>query len=306
MAPPARAERRDPRVTLARADLASAELRGMVDAARFAEPEPFVVSVPVAPMMARPEAGGPMDSQLLFGERVEVLEHDAHWAWGRSVADGYVGYIPAPCLEPAVAAPEPTHVVRLCLAHVYPSAAFKATPLGWLSAGSRVAVVARDESSGFAELATGGFMPEAHLAPLAPLAPAAPVAAAGLQWVAEAERYLGVPYLWGGRSGMGVDCSGLVQLALQVAGHDCPRDSDMQEAALGRDVTADEPTRRGDLVFWKGHVGIMLSATQMLHANIHHMAVAREPLGRAVARIEAGGGGPVTSHRRLDHGPARG
>jgi cell wall-associated NlpC family hydrolase len=119
-------------------------------------------------------------------------------------------------------------------------------------------------------------------------------------WVSEAERLLGAPYLWGGRTPMGIDCSGLVQQALHGAGHPCPRDSDQQARALGRALDAGTPPRRGDLLFWRGHVGVMLDGSRLLHANIHHMAVAVEPLAEAVARIEGNGGGPVTRHARLD------
>jgi len=145
--------------------------------------------------------------------------------------------------------------------------------------------------AGFAALSSGGFVPGPHLARRE---------AATEDWVAEAERLLGAPYLWGGRGSTGLDCSALVQLALSAAGRGCPRDADMQEAELGRTLAPGTPPERGDLMFWKVHGGIMLDATRLLHCNAHHMAVAIEPLETTRARILAAGDGPATRHARLD------
>ena len=109
-------------------------------------------------------------------------------------------------------------------------------------------------------------------------------------------RFLGAPYLWGGRESLGLDCSGLVQQALAACGKACPRDTDMQ-AGIGVAVAPGD-LARGDLVFWKGHVGMMLDAERMVHANGHHMATVVEPLAEAIARIEAAGYGPPTAYRR--------
>lgn len=282
----------DPRLTLARPDLAAAGLRGTVAAARHAEPVAMQVRVPVAALMRRP-GGGPrgLDTELLMGERFDVLETEGGWCWGQSALDGYVGHVPAEALAPATAAP--THRVAALLAHLYPEADIKTRPRAVLSFGTRLAVAGTSGGRGtqapMARLATGGYVIARHLAPLA--APAA-------DWVAEAGRLVGVPYLWGGRSAFGLDCSALVQLAMQAAGRDCPRDSDMQEAALGTTLAPGTPPERGDLMFWRGHVGVMLDEVRLLHANAHHMAVAAEPLAEAVARIAAGGGGAVTRHAR--------
>jgi len=280
----------DHRVTPARPDLAAAHLRGRVEAARFAEAEPRVVGVAMAPLGFRPDGTATMETQLLFGEGFAVYEHDAQWSWGQALLDDYVGYVPSPCLEPP--GPEPTHRVAVRASHLYPEPDFRARPAGGLSYGARVALAGAE--AGFARLASGGWTPEAHLAPLAAPAP---------DWVAEAERFLGAPYLWGGRSGIGLDCSGLIQLALQGAGRGCPRDTDMQEQSLGHSLKPGAAPRRGDLMFWAGHVGVMVTETRLLHANIHHMAVVAEPLEEACARIAAKGGGAVSRHARLD--PAR-
>ncbi len=283
----------DPRTTLARPDLAAAGLEGVVEAARYALPRPMLVCVAAAPLTAEPDGLAPMTSQLLFGETFEMLDGDGQWAWGRSALDGYVGYLPRSTLDtPEALGPGPaTHRVSAVSTHAYPSPDVKARPGAALPYGARVAATGGE--NGFARLAAAGWVPEGHLAPLD--APAR-------DWVAEAERLLGVPYLWGGRSSLGVDCSGLVQVALQAGGLACPRDSDQQEAALPRAMGR---RRRGDLVFWDGHVGVLQSATRLLHATAHHMAVVSEPLAEVRARIASQGYGPVTGIRRVDAaGPA--
>ena len=278
---------RDQRRTPARPDLAAAHLKGEVEAERYAEATPLAVSVPLAPLTARPDGEAPLANQLLHGEGFAAYENKGDWAWGQAESDGYVGYVPRACLMPA--GPAPTHRVAQPMTHVYPAPALRARAIGWLSYGALVRVEGAE--AGFAALSTGGFVPAPHLARRE---------AAAEDWVAQAERLLGAPYLWGGRSSAGLDCSALVQLALAAAGRGCPRDSDMQEAELGRTLAPGEAPERGDLMFWDGHVGIMLDATRLLHCNAHHMAVAIEPLETARARILAAGEGPVTRHARLD------
>jgi cell wall-associated NlpC family hydrolase len=279
--------RLDSRRTPARPDLAAAHLKGEVEAGRYAEATLLAVSTPLAPMTTRPDGEASLANQLLHGERFSTYEQDDEWAWGQAEHDGYVGYVPRICLMPP--GPAPTHRVTRPLTHVYPSPALKTRPIGWLSYGALVRVEGTE--AGFAALSTGGFVPTPHLSPRAFKAP---------DWVAEAERFLGAPYLWGGRASTGLDCSALVQLALQAAGRDCPRDSDMQEAELGRTLSQDAVPERGNLIFWKGHVGIMLDQTRLLHANGHHVAVGIEALDTARTRIQAAEDGPVTRHARLD------
>lgn len=277
----------DPRLTPARADLAALRLEGQVEAARFADPKLMQVSVPIAPLSIGPDPEAPLDTQLLYGERFEAYEVANGLAWGQSVRDGYVGHVPHACLSRP--GPEPTHWVTALLAQVYPAPEMKTRPIGWLTLGARIAVAG--ESERFVELAQGGHVARPHVAPVEETAP---------DWVVVAERFLGAPYLWGGRSPLGCDCSGLVQLPRQVAGLDAPRDSDMQEAGLGRTIGDNVPLGRGDLVFWKRHVGIMLDDVRLLHANAHHMAVTVEPLEEVRARIMAAGEGEITRRARLD------
>lgn len=275
----------DPRLTPARADLAAAELEGRVEAMRFVTGASRRVAVPVAALRRRPAGDAPLDTEALFGESVRVFEEDAEgWSWVQLEADRYVGYVPSEAL--AAPGPAPTHKVAALRTFVFPGPDIKLPPREALVMGSRVTV--RDLTGGFAVTAEG-YLPAAHVAPLAEHE---------ADFVAVAERFLGVPYLWGGRSSLGLDCSGLVQTALAATGVAAPRDSDMQEKAVGQEVPLDAPPRRGDLLFWPGHVGIAADGATLLHANAFHMAVAREPIADALARIAAAGL-PLRALRRL-------
>lgn len=277
----------DLRLTPARPDLAAAHLKDCVEAEAYAEPVTLRVAVPMAPLTFTPDGNARMETELLYGEVFHAYQRQDGWAWGQAPRDGYVGYLPEAMLEREEAAP--THRVAALAAHAYPAPNLKARPTGILPRGSLVAV--SREVGAFAELAGGAYLSAMHLEPLTATAP---------DWVAEAERYIGVPYLWGGRSSAGIDCSGLVQAALTAAGLPCLRDSDMQEKTLGRDLEPGERLVRGDLVFWKGHVGIMLSGSRLLHATGHFMVVVIEPYATARKRIAASGHGQPTRRARLD------
>ncbi|HEX5779788.1 MAG TPA: NlpC/P60 family protein [Xanthobacteraceae bacterium] len=281
----------DPRLTPARPDLAAAHLRGKVEAARFVEGVTKRVVSASAPLRRRPEPDAPLDTEALHGERVTIYEtNDEGWSWGQLERDGYVGWLPAS--ELGDEGPPPTHRVSALRTLVFRGPDIKQPPLASLSLGSRV-FVARIKGE-FAVSEAGGFIPARHLAPLAEHES---------DFVAVAERFIGTPYLWGGRSSLGLDCSGLVQVALQAAGIECPRDSDMQ-AAFGSAVpfSGDTATlRRGDLVCWKRHIGIVSAPGRLLHANAFHMAVADEPLDEAIERIR-GSGLEVTTVRRPGSG----
>lgn len=276
--------RRDPRLTPARPDVAAAHLEGVVQAARYAEPRWRVVDVAVAPLGDAPDADGPLSTQLLLGERFAVYDGADGWVWGQSALDGYVGHAPEACLAPETAAP--THRVRALQALIYPEPDIKTRPIAAAPFGARLA--AHAEGAKFFALALGGY------ACAQDLAPADSVEA---DWVATALRFLGAPYLWGGRTAGGIDCSGLVQIARQAAGRACPRDTDMQAQAPGRDV-APGREKRGDVIFWRGHVGIMLSPARLLHATAHAMAVVVEPLAQVEARIASQGLGAPVARRR--------
>ncbi|MFG1301974.1 C40 family peptidase [Xanthobacter sp. V3C-3] len=275
----------DPRLTPARPDLAAESLRGQVEAARFVAGTQRRVAVPVAPLRRRPAGDAPLDTEALFGEQVRVFEDDPEgWSWVQLAGDRYVGYMPTDALVPP--GPAPTHRVRALRTFVFPGPDIKLPPREALVLGS--AVVVRELTGAFA-VTPDGFVPAVHLAEAGERA---------TDFVAEAGRFLGVPYLWGGRSSLGLDCSGLVQTALAATGVAAPRDSDMQEAGLGTPVPLDAPLRRGDLLFWPGHVAIAEDADTILHANAFHMAVAREPRAGAIARIAAAGSA-LRSIRRM-------
>lgn len=280
----------DRRLHAYRDDLADIRLKGLVNATRFVEPVRARIGIGIAPLRPRPDPATRLDSELLFGEEVEVFEHRDGWAWVRNLTDGYVGYLPDAALSDGPG-PDATHIVAVPRTLRFDAPDIKTPqPLG-LSFQSRLAVAGIDGR--FARLVDGGFVPTSHIAPLGQV----------LQpdWTATAERFMGVPYLWGGRSSLGIDCSGLVQLALAAAGIAVPRDSDMLEQAFGPalPIAPDfSDLRRGDLLFWKGHVAICQGDGLMIHANAGDMMVASGPITGIAARIEAAGGGVITSARR--------
>jgi hypothetical protein len=279
----------DRRITPARPDLAAEHLRGIVAAARYAPGREMRVAVPVLSMSPLPQRDVPIDTQALFGEAITVYERDDEgWCWGQLAGDGYVGYVATDALDHA--GPTPTHRVRVLQTMLYPVAGMKLPMQGILPMGARVQVA--ETRDGFAHVPGQGWIYAAHLAA---------VDEVERDFVAVAERFLHAPYLWGGRTVAGIDCSGLVQVSLQAAGRIAPRDTDLQQAALGLPVelSADlAGLQRGDLVFWKGHVGIMQDGVRLLHANGHHMLVVSEPLQVARDRILEKSYGPITAIKR--------
>lgn len=278
----------DPRLP-ARQDLAAAHLKGQVDAPSYVEGTPMVVRVPVAPLRRAPRSDAPLDTEALFGETVIVYDQDGEgWSWVQLQADSYVGYMPTEALGTLLHTP--THHIDALRTFVYPSPSIKEPPLMALSLGSRIAVT--DEDGKFFKT-DFGFIFSMH---------AKPCSDYESDYTATAERFEGIPYLWGGKSTLGIDCSGLVQTALALAGIPCPRDTSMQVNELGAPIPFDETLRglqRGDFVFWKGHVGIMCDAETLIHANGHFMEVVSEPLRMARERTLAKGSGPIVMVRRL-------
>ncbi len=285
----------DPRLNAYRPDLAAESLRGRVAAARFVAGRPAQVVRGVAALRRRPGAGQPLDSQLLSGEVVTVYDQADGWSWVQSASDGYVGYVDSAGLGAEVRAT--THSVAVPGSFLYPAPDLKAPPRDRLTMTGRVAVV--DERGAFSKVFLGapwqdGWVYSRHLAPDGEVAP---------DYVETALRFLGVPYLWGGKASDGLDCSGLIQVALARAGIACPRDAGMQAASLGRAVPW-EPGRtaleRGDLIYFPGHAAIALDAERVVNANAHAMLVSVEPLEDVEARVKAESGGTgVTAVRRL-------
>jgi cell wall-associated NlpC family hydrolase len=269
----------EPRLTPARGDIAAKSLQGKVTATRFVEGESFEISQPIAPLRESPSAEAMLSTQALKGERVTVYDRSGEgWAWGQLEMDGYVGWLPDAAL--ARPATTPTHKVTAIRTFAFPGPSIKLPPSESLVMGSHLTVVREDGV--FAITREGWYVPKAHLAG---------VQSHAADFVAVAERFVGTPYLWGGKSSLGIDCSGLVQLSLQASGKQCPRDSDMQQSRLGRELDATEARQlqRGDLIFWKGHVAIARDAETIVHANAFHMATAIESTSEAFARIAAAG-----------------
>jgi len=277
----------DPRTTLARGGVARSELEGLTPADRFVEVKGRACAAPRAAIRAGPESAAEQVDQLLFGERFDVLDICEGYAMGQAARDGYVGWVETSAL--AKVDQVPTHRVSALRTFAFATPSIKSAYAGPYSLNALVTVVETDGPLAHAQDA--GWIPRAHLTQIGE----------GFEDpAAVAERFLGAPYLWGGRDSLGLDCSGLVQQAFYAAGWGCPRDAD-QQAGLGREI-ARVDLRRGDLVFWRGHVGMMVDASRFIHANGHHMAVVIEDLEVAVSRIAAAGSGAPTAFRRVNVG----
>lgn len=271
----------DRRLTPANDRVALASLRGVIEAPLYAEGTPAQLAVPLADLRKAPD--GPRERQVLMGDALTVIERHQAWAFVQAAKDGYCGYLP----ETALAAVEPvTHWVATPGTHLYAGPKVQAQDLGALSLGCRLTVIGQDGS--FAQTPQG-YVPACHLRALG-------------DWhddpVTVAQSLLATPYLWGGNSRAGIDCSGLTQVAHLACGIVCPADSDQQQS-MGHPLPEDAPLQRGDLLFWKGHVALVAAPDLMIHATGHAMAVVFEPIRTGMARIIAQSGGPITHRRRL-------
>jgi cell wall-associated NlpC family hydrolase len=278
----------DPRLTPARGDLAAKFLEGKVVAERFVVGEEFEIADALTPVRCAPSPDAELATQALKGERAMIYDRNGEgWAWGQLNSDGYVGWLP----DRALAKPtdKATHKVTALRTFAFPGPSIKLPPAETLVMGTLVAVL-REENS-FAVTREGWYLPRQHVGA---------IDSRVADFVSVAEQFAGTPYLWGGKSSLGIDCSGLVQVSLNAAGISCPRDSDMQQGGLGRVIEKNEAKKleRGDLIFWKGHVAIVRDAKTIVHANAHHMATVIENTRDATARIKAAGS-EIAAIRRL-------
>ncbi|CAM1639133.1 Endopeptidase [Bartonella apihabitans] len=279
----------DPRLHAYRPDLADEALRGQVEASRFVRGSLKRIVAPVAALYKIPDTLSERQSECLFGEDVKVFEEKNGFCWVQAQQDGYVGYIEQSKIGSI--GNHPTHRVNVPRTFQYRDADLRSPMISPLSMGSRISVVSEAETRGtrYARLDNGSFVVFNHIIPVSTVAD---------DYVTIAESFIHTPYLWGGKSGLGIDCSGLVQLALMMTGRMVLRDTDMQQATIGKDIAPEDGLQRGDLVFWKGHVAIMVDSGTLIHANGASMDVRKENLDHAIERIAKNHSVP-TGYRRL-------
>ena len=272
----------DRRTLFSNGDVADSALKDKTDAKVFVNPEARRINKPVVDLLVKPD--GPRDRQLIIGQKINVLPHENGFSFVQCVEmDGFVGYLPR---DHASFDFEPTHKINSLSSQIYMEPSFKSRDLKWLPLGAQIKCLADDDA--FWETPYG-FIPKQHVTPLDVFS---------FDPAAVAHMFLGTPYLWGGNSPMGLDCSGLVYAALKACGIACPGDADLQEAAFGNLPRA-KSIRRNSLVFWKGHVAIGYDDTHIIHANAHSMSVTIENTQHAIDRILRAGDGPVTTQVQL-------
>lgn len=268
----------DPRINAYRADLADATLQSSVEAARYVEPVLRQSVQGILPLLEKPHPDARQVSQIRYGEFLDVFEmRDDGFAWVQNRSDRYVGYLPITKKTFRDTIADFSHRVQALRSFVYPEPDIKTPPVDELTLGSYVQPVERRGE--FLELVSGGYVFAKHVATTED--------SRTPDYTFTAGRILNTPYLWGGRTPKGIDCSGLVQLALEMGGYDSPRDSDQQREAFGQPLShhwRDMPWKRGDLVFFPGHIGIMTGPDHIIHASAHVMAVLVEPLAELIGR----------------------
>jgi cell wall-associated NlpC family hydrolase len=276
----------DRRVAAVRPDLADLCFIGDFGALHYAAPVAMTAQAPFATVRLAPSWNAEQSSELLFGEPFDAIEVSPDWSWGYAGPERYVGYVPTAAL--AAPGPAPTHWVSAPEALVFQAASIKSPVMLSLPQNARMA--ATGDSGDFLELASGGFIHTKHVRALGDWAsdPAA-----------QAARWIGAPYLWGGKRRQGCDCSGLVQAALLACGIPIPRDCNQQQGIVGNSVPIEGPYQRNDLIYFPGHVGIMVDATNLLHANAHHMATVVEPLADVLERLKPKYEMPILAVKRL-------
>jgi len=280
----------DKRLNPYRDDIAADFLKGQVESRSFTEGVKHCIKAPLANLHHEPSSTSAIDSQALMGDCFTVFEEKNGWSWGQLQSDGYVGYIESVFLDQWTV--PPTHRVNVLRTFLYPGPNMKLVSQGFVTLNAGVNITSFEGD--FARTMQGHYIFKEHLSPWStPLA---------YDYVKIAELFIATPYLWGGRSSIGIDCSGLVQMSLTASGKPALRDTDMQERTIGVPVEFSDDLsglKRGDLVFWKGHVAIMASSSTILHATAHHMMTFKEPLAKADKRIQERKNLKISSIRRL-------
>lgn len=281
----------DPRLTAARPDIAWSGLKGKIDTSKFVAGKIRTISTPYANLKKTPRNTAPLLTQGLLGEKFRALEEHGGWAFGQLLEDGYVGYIKLEALGAHI--PDPSHLVTVPLTHIYARPDLKTPDPLALPFGAKITIREGAPKAGFAEAQGLGWICLRHIARLGVY---------DKDYVKTASRFLHVPYVWGGKTALGLDCSSLIQLAMTHAGIPCPRDTDQQARSLGHSIS-NKPDlalcKKGDLVFFKGHAGLMLDGTHLLHANATHMRVTIDDARAVADRLAKEFGDQILDIRRL-------